>query len=223
MEAIKQNIQLFTKEQLEYLKALLNLETTIFQNEDINKQLLLLNSETAIFKNRYMNKYLFNYGFFYACLRYNLFEGLTKVEGINLDNLFFRMGIPQHNVLDIMAYSNSQITAISLLQCQLGIKEDEIPTSGTQIDLYTSNGYNEKIQKELTKKYEQDGETQEQIAFWLNENKEKREITKIISKTILDYWQIFDLQSEVYLDEEWLQKDFAWGRVYTKDLYDKKF
>ena len=170
-----------------------------------------------------MNKYLFNYGFFYACLRYNLFEGLTKVEGINLDNLFFRMGIPQHNVLDIMAYSNSQITAISLLQCQLGIKEDEIPTSGTQIDLYTSNGYNEKIQKELTKKYEQDGETQEQIAFWLNENKEKREITKIISKTILDYWQIFDLQSEVYLDEEWLQKDFAWGRVYTKDLYDKKF
>lgn len=205
MVEIDKNIHHLSVEQLEYLKSLLHLETTVFANDKLNEKLV--------------GKPLF----FYVC-RYNLYEGLLKtmkqIDRMNKDNVVFHLNIPERTWLKLMSYTESGMTVIKLLDIEMcpgviGVEKSEI-----DIHIYDSKGYNDEIEKSLREYYKSQGRTDDEIQFWLEENRQKREVTKIVSSAILDDWKISDFEDNVSYDEKVKGKRFSWANVYKKDLYD---
>lgn len=205
MTEIDKNIHHLSIEQLEYLKSLLHLETTVFAHDKLNEKLV---GDPL---------------FFYVC-RYNLYEGLLKtmkqIEEINHDNVIFQIGLPERNWLALRSSTNSEITNIELLEINMYPEVTGVEESGIEINIYDSKGYNDEIEKSLREYYKSQGRTDEQIQFWLEENRQKREVTKIVSSAILDDWKISDFEDNVSYDEKVKGKRFSWVTVYKKDLYD---
>lgn len=194
---INKNIHNLTREQLKYLKSLLNLDISIFENENINKNLVG------------------NTLFFYVA-RYNLYEGVLKIlkqiDKIDPNQIDIRIGLPNRNWLEIWAHTS--ILAFPLLE-MIGCEESEF-----EITIYDSKGYTSELAKKLIETYRNQGMDKIEIEFRLEENKQKREITKCIANEIVNYWNVYDFDQNVSYDEKFESKILSWSKIYKKNIDD---
>ena len=201
--AIDQNIHNPTKEQLEYLHSLLNLQTSIFKKEKLNEQ---LNG---------------NQLFFYVT-RYNLYEGvlrrLKQINEIDPHSISIQIALPEKNWLRVglsLKMMASPLLEIEMYPKIIGIRDEEI-----QIDIFDSEGFTEKAEKKLKEEYISQGQTEEEIAFRLKENQKKRNFTKRIANEIMDYWSLSDFEKGVCYDDNVTGKMFSFTKVYKQSIDD---
>ncbi len=192
---INDNKQKFNMEQLEYLKSLLNLEISVFHNEKINEGLV----ENPLF--------------FYI-MRYNLYEGilklLKKINDINHNQIDIGIGLPYRNWLSIWAYT--RILAFPLVEMEL------YPKTESEIEIYDSDGYTPEFENILIKAYKKEGKTKDEIDFRVEENKQKRKITKLSANEIINYWNIFDFDDNISMDKTEKGKILSFARIYKKNI-----
>lgn len=74
----------------------------------------------------------------------------------------------------------------------------DIESSSTIISIYESAGYTKEYEELLRTRYSRHNLSLEEIKFRLRENRLKKEITKRIADTILDYWQVTDFEQKDY-------------------------
>ncbi|MBP3919955.1 MAG: hypothetical protein J6D28_00125 [Bacilli bacterium] len=200
---INQNIHNLTREQLKYLKSLLNLDVSVFENEKLNRN------------------FVGNPLFFYVA-RYNLYEGvlrtLKQMDKIDPNQIDVSIGLPDRNWLNIWAHT--KILAFSLLEIAMYPEVIGVEESGIEITIYNSKGYTCELEKTLTKNYEHQGKEKDEIVFRLEENKQKREITKCVANEIVNYWNIYDFEENVSYDEKVKGKILPWARVYKENIDD---
>jgi len=123
--------------------------------------------------------------------------------------MFFKLDLPKRDSLDLCCYTDSGITFAQLLEIQMH-------PMGTEITIYSCGKYNKKIENDLVSYYKKQGKQEENIQFWLQENKQKRDITQLVSSALMNEWELHDMNK----DEKVKFKQFPWGRVYKERLYD---
>lgn len=203
MVGIEKNSYNLTKEQLEYLKSLLSLDISVFENEKINRNLVG------------------NPLFFYV-VRYHLYEGIVRMlkqmDKIDSNQIDVSISLPDRNCLDIWAHT--RMLAFPLLEIVMYPEVVGVEKTETEITIYNSRGYTTELSKKLTKDYENQGKEKAEIAFRLEENKQKREITKDIANQVINYWNLSDFEENVSCDEKVKGKILSWARVYQKNIDD---
>lgn len=201
--AINQNIHNLTKEQLKYLKSLLNLDISIFKYEKLNESL----NENPLF--------------FYVA-RYNLYEGILKMlkqmEGVNPHSVNTRIALPGKNWLEIglrLEMISSPLLEIEMYPKVVGISDMEI-----EINIWDSEGFTEELERKLTEQYRNQGKSDEQIAFCLKEKQLVRNLTKKVASEIISYWNLSNFEKCVCYDENVTGKIFSWAKIYKKSIDD---
>lgn len=191
---INQNIYNLTREQLEYLKSLLSLDISVFENEKLNGIL----AENPLF---------------FSVARYNLYEGvlrtLKQMENIDPGSIDVSIAIPNNNWLNIWSHINAQ--AFPLIEI---VMNPEI----REINIYDSEGYTREYESTLIETYKKKQKDSAYIEYKLAENKQKRELIKSVAHTILSYWNICDFQDKVSYDEKVKGKILSWARVYKCNI-----
>lgn len=195
-EEIKNNNNGINKEQIEYLFSLLNLESSPFEKDELNKDLL-------------------SNPLFFTVVRHNLYEGTLKtfkqIDSINKDNIFFKLAIPDHKWLEITGYTDSSLTAINLL-------EFELFSEGFEITICDSTEFDNIVEARLREHHKKIGKSKENSEFWIKENKQKRELISIVTKTLLSKWNITDFDNESVYDEKTKVKSLSWCNIYKHDI-----
>lgn len=198
---IKENIHHLNREQLEYLQSLLHLETTVFANEKMNETLLA-------------------YPEFFYTARYNLFEGMLKalkqISNIDQSKISLKISVPERNSLDIWGHTN--ILAFPLVEIGMWAQVTGVRPSDVEIDIYESKGYTRELEKALRENYKAEGIKKDEISFRLEENKQKREMTKRVASELLDYWHLSDFEEISFGDEKSQIKKLSWASVTKRDL-----
>lgn len=193
---INQNIYNLTKEQLEYLKYLLSLDISVFENEKLNAIL----TENPLF---------------FSVARYNLYEGilrtLKQMENIDPSSINVSIGIPDNNWLDIKGHIKEQ--AFPLIEIVMN-------PSVREFYIYDSEGYTREYERALIESYKEKKMDNDYIKYKLETNKKKRELIKGVAHTILNYWNIGDFQDNVSYDEKVKGKILSWARVYKQNIDD---
>lgn len=185
-----------TKKQQDYLISLLNLEVSVFTNEEINSEL-------------YSNP------LFFSIARHNLFERtlttIKELDDINKDNVFFELAIPQNKWLDVTGFSDSSVTAIKLL-------EFELFSEGFEITIYDSAGFSNEEEERLRTYYRDRGKSSDYIDYWINEHRQKRNLTKLVAQTLLTDWNVSDFYEDSSYEDNVKIKRLAWGSIYKRDI-----
>lgn len=200
---IKQNFHNLTSKQLEYLRSLLSLDVSIFENENLNRDLVG------------------NPLFFYVA-RYNLYEGVLRVfkqiDKIDPNQMEVSIALPDRNWLNVFAYTT--ILGFPLLEIEMYPKEIGCQEPEVEITFYDSKGYTDELEKRLTEDYRKKGMNQTEIEFRLEENKQKREITKCSANEIVKYWNISVFDENVSYDKKVKGKILSWARIYKQNIDD---
>ena len=196
LELVKKSSGGINQEQQDYLISLLNLELSVFTNEKINSELL-------------------SNPLFFSVARHNLFERalatIKQIHDINKDKIFFKLAIPQHKWLDISGFSDSSLLAFNLL-------EFELFNDGFDMTIYDSAGFNNEEEERLRKYYHDRGKSSDYVECWINENKQKRNITKSVAEALLNDWNISDFCEDSSCDHNVKVKRLSWGSIYKRDI-----
>ncbi len=183
------------KEQLEYLKSLLELEISVFQHNELNKK-------------------LFYNPLFIKIAQYNLYENILKIlkesNSFDKNSLLINLDIVLKNYLDIFYYEIDHNILIKILDI-------DISKYIFEITLYHSDGYNEALERELINKYIKSGFDIETIKIMLDRMKIIYNITNIISTLILKEWKI-NFNDKVWYDKNVAIKKLSWSNIYIKEI-----
>ena len=190
-----------TKEQLEYLKALLNLDITVFENEKINQTLV-------------------DKSIFFHAARYNLFEGLLRhlkqIDSVDPRQIDVIIGVPEREWLNIWAHT--KLLAFPLIEIEMFPAVVGINDFETEITIYDSKGFTKELETLLKEEYISQGKKSEEILFRLEENRQKREIIKLIANEILRYWNITEFNDDIIYDSNAKSKTLSWAKIFKEDI-----
>ncbi len=190
MSMLIKNNQNFNKEQLAYLKALLNLEISVFSNEKINKSMI-------------------DSPLFFGIIKYNLYEGLLKllkqINSVNSHQIVVRIGLPDQKWLNIRTYTN--LFSFDLIE----IKKDP-ECMKYLIQIYDNERYTIELANSLIKKTDPINMGSSEIDFHLKEINQIGTNSQLIVNEITNYWNLFPLEDNMIRGKKVKMLSFA--KVY---------
>lgn len=196
---INQNTNNLNKEQLSYLKSLLNLEISIFENDKLNEHLI-------------------EHPLFFYIARYNLYEGilrkLKQMDSIEQDKVEVKIALPDKNWLEIWGCSYTERFTFPLLEI------GHVLRPKVEIDIFESNGYTSELANTLLENYKNKGKSNDEIVLRLKDHESKREMQKNVAKEILNYWNLSEFPDCVSYDEKVKGKKLSWAIVSKENLDD---
>ncbi|MCI8778780.1 MAG: hypothetical protein HFI87_06495 [Bacilli bacterium] len=196
---INQNTNNLNKEQISYLKSLLNLDISIFENDKLNEHLI-------------------EHPLFVYIARYNLYEGILRIlkqmDNIEQDKVKVKIALPDKNWLEIWGCSYTELFSFPLLEIEHVLRPK------VEIDIFDSNGYTSEFANTLIENYKKKGKSSDEIALRLKDHESKREMQKNVAKEFLNYWKLSEFPDKSSYDEKVKRKILSWAIVSKQNLDD---